>query len=180
MSSARVILQPPTLADEQEFVAAMRASRALHRPWTQMPDSSERYAAYVERCGTDRFAGYLVRRREDGALAGVFNVNEIVRGRLQSGYLGYAAVAAMTGEGYMTEGLRLVMREAFTVLKLHRLEANVQPGNGASIELVRRCGFAREGFSPRYLKIGGRWCDHERWAMLAETWRANHARRAGG
>jgi len=99
MSSARVILQPPTLADEREFVSAMRAGRALHRPWMQMPDNSEKYASYVARCGTERFEGYLVRRREDGALAGVFNINEIVRGRLQSGYLGYAAVAALAGEG---------------------------------------------------------------------------------
>jgi ribosomal-protein-alanine N-acetyltransferase len=173
-----VILQPPTLADEPEFVSAMQASRALHRPWMQMPDSSEKYAAYVQRCGTDRFEGYLVRRREDGALAGVFSINEIVRGRLQSGYLSYAAVAALAGQGYMTAGLRLVLRDAFTVLRLHRLEANVQPANAASIELVRRCGFSREGFSPRYLKIGGRWCDHERWAIVAETWREQRSQGA--
>jgi [ribosomal protein S5]-alanine N-acetyltransferase len=179
MGRARVILQPPTLADEREFVSAMRASRALHRPWMQMPDSAEKYAAYVERCGTERYAGYLVRRREDAALAGVLNINEIVRGRLQSGYLSYAAVAALAGRGYMTAGLRLVLRDAFTVLRLHRLEANVQPGNAASIELVRRCGFSREGFSPRYLKIGGRWCDHERWAILAESWHEHRSRRAG-
>src|SRR5918998_158204 len=155
MPRTRVFLQPPTPAAEREFVAAMRASRALHRPWMQMPESAAQYRAYVQRCTSERFAGYLVRRREDGALAGVFNINEIVRGRMQSGYLGYAAVRALAGQGYMTEGLQLVMREAFTVLKLHRLEASVQPGNAASIALVRRCGFRCEGFSPRYLKIGG-------------------------
>jgi len=72
------------------------------------------------------------------------------------------------GEGYMSEGLRLVARHAFGKLGLHRLEANIQPGNRASIRLVRGGGFRREGFSPRYLKIFGRWRDHERWALTAD------------
>jgi ribosomal-protein-alanine N-acetyltransferase len=67
----------------------------------------------------------------------------------------------------MTEGLTLVTRHAFRELKLHRLEANIQPANIASIALVKRCGFSREGYSPDYLKIRGRWRDHERWALLS-------------
>jgi ribosomal-protein-alanine N-acetyltransferase len=74
----------------------------------------------------------------------------------------------------MTEGMRLLFRYAFGDLKLHRLEANIQPENRASIALARRTGFRREGFSPRYLKIGGRWRDHERWAILAEDARMGH------
>ena len=93
-------------------------------------------------------------------------------GLFQSGYLGYAAVAAYAGQGYMREGLGAVLARAFTELGLHRLEANIQPANQASIALVRGAGFVREGFSERYLKIGGRWRDHERWAIRAEQWRA--------
>ena len=70
----------------------------------------------------------------------------------------------------MSEGLALVLRHAFCELRLHRLEANIQPANAASIALVRRCGFAYEGLSPRYLKVGGRWRDHERWAITREDW----------
>jgi ribosomal-protein-alanine N-acetyltransferase len=72
----------------------------------------------------------------------------------------------------MTEAMSLMLKYAFIHLKLHRLEANVQPDNAASVALIKRAGFIREGYSRRYLKIGGRWRDHERWAILAEDWRA--------
>jgi ribosomal-protein-alanine N-acetyltransferase len=123
----------------------------------------------------------LVCRRTDGAIVGVVNLNEIVRAALQSAYLGYYAFQPHAGQGYMAEGLGLVLRHAFRRLGLHRLEANIQPGNRASRELVRRLGFRKEGFSPRYLKIGGRWRDHERWAIVREAWGAGRARspRAG-
>jgi len=97
----------------------------------------------------------------------VYNLSNIVRGLFQSGYLGYYAFAGYERRGYMTQGLEAVVRHAFKTLKLHRLEANIQPGNVASIALVRACGFEKEGYSPRYLKIGGRWRDHERWAIRA-------------
>jgi ribosomal-protein-alanine N-acetyltransferase len=67
----------------------------------------------------------------------------------------------------MRNGLRAVVRHAFAKLKLHRLEANIRPINVASVALVKAGGFSKEGYSPRYLKIGGRWRDHERWAILA-------------
>src|SRR5207249_520269 len=113
---------------------------------------------------------YLGRSREDGEVVGWANISEIVRGGFQSAFLGYSGIGGFEGRGYMTEMLQLVLRDAFTRLKLHRLEANIQPGNGPSIRLAERCGFEREGFSPRYLKVGGRWRDHERWAIRRETW----------
>jgi ribosomal-protein-alanine N-acetyltransferase len=67
----------------------------------------------------------------------------------------------------MTEGVRQVVRHAFKELGLHRLEANMQPKNHASIALARACGFSHEGYSPQYLKSRGRWRDHERWAIVA-------------
>ncbi len=79
-------------------------------------------------------------------------------------------------QGYMTEALRLALRYAFDLLKLHRLEANIQPGNVASIALVKRAGFNREGYSRRYLKVCGRWRDHERWAIIAEDRKSKSGR----
>src|SRR3954447_2758953 len=167
----RVTLSHPAPADEAAFLAAMRASRAAHRPWIYPPLTPDAYRTYLASLGESKI-GYLARRRDDGAICGWLNVSQIIRGGLQSAFLGYSGVARFTGQGYMTEALQLVLRDAFTRLKLHRLEANIQPGNAPSIALARRCGFACEGFSPRYLKVGGRWCDHERWAIRSETWQA--------
>jgi RimJ/RimL family protein N-acetyltransferase len=99
-------------------------------------------------------------------------------GGLQSGYLGYGAFAAHAGRGLMTEGLRAVLGTLFGELGLHRVEANIQPGNAASLALARRLGFEKEGFSRRYLHIDGDWRDHERWALLAEDWAGGAAGQA--
>lgn len=114
---------------------------------------------------------FEIRRATDGVLVGAVEISRIARGNFQSGYLGYSILPAYRRRGYMTEALQLVLRHAFRTLRLHRIEANVEPGNEASLALVRSAGFIREGFSRRYLKIGGRWRDHERWALLAEDWR---------
>ncbi len=170
-AKARVLVRAPTPGDRAAYLDAMRSSRRLHGRW--VPPASDETFDRLLRCVRDeRYEPGLVCRVEDGAIAGFINVNEIVRGLFQSGYLGYAGVAAYTGQGYMREGLELVMARAFTELGLHRLEANIQPANHASIALVRRAGFVREGYSERYLKIRGRWRDHERWAIRAEQWRA--------
>jgi ribosomal-protein-alanine N-acetyltransferase len=174
--AARVFVRPPTRDDEREFLSAMRASRTLHRPWLYAPQTAEDFREYLVRAMRPTSEFFLACRLEDDAIVGFLNLGEIVRGGFQSAYLGYGGVAAHGGKGYMTEALELVLRETFTRLGLHRVEANIQPGNGASIALVRRVGFELEGLSPRYLKIGGRWRDHERWAIRSERWSAAHRR----
>ena len=163
-----VVLSEPSSADAAEFIDAVRASSALHARWVAPPDTPELFAAYLDRAARDDQASYLIRHCSCGGLVGMVNVNNIVRGGLQSGALGYGAFASHAGRGLMTEGLRAVLGSAFGDLGLHRVEANIQPGNTRSIGLVQRLGFQQEGFSRRYLKIGGEWRDHERWALLAE------------
>ena len=170
----RVYLRAPARSDEDEFTSLMRASRAFHRPWASAPTDTERFTAYLVDSLRHDFEAFLVCRRGDDAILGFFNLSQITRGSLQSAYLGYAAGKRYAAMGYMREGIELVLRTAFQELRLHRLEANIQPGNRVSIALARGAGFQREGFSPRYLKIGGRWRDHERWALLAEGWRQMH------
>lgn len=147
----------------------MLESRDLHHPWVYPPDTPKAYRAYLARARRPDFKAFLVRRTSDGALAGVINVSQIVLSNFRSAYLGYYGSAPLRGQGYMAEGLRLLVRHAFTKLGLHRLEANVQPANTDSITLLRRCAFRKEGFSPRYLKIAGRWRDHDRWTLLSDT-----------
>jgi ribosomal-protein-alanine N-acetyltransferase len=166
----RVFFRAPTRSDQDEFLELMRASRAFHKPWASAPTDEDRYAAYLADARRPDFEAMLICRSEDAAIVGFFNLSQIVRRGLQSAYLGYAVGKAHASQGYMREGLELVLRHAFTTLRLHRVEANIQPGNKASIALARGAGFRREGFSPRYLKISGRWRDHERWAILVEEW----------
>lgn len=162
-----VVIRPPTESDCGEFVRAARRSAGLHGVWTTAPSTAEEFSRYLKASEDPANAFFLVFRRNDGILAGVVSVSNIVRGAFRSGYLGYYAFAGSEGQGNMKAGLRLVIRHAFDELKLHRLEANIQPDNEASIALVRSCGFLREGYSPRYLKIRGRWRDHERWAIIS-------------
>jgi [ribosomal protein S5]-alanine N-acetyltransferase len=167
---ARVVVQQVRAEDGAELIAANRASVALHEPWVYPCRDEASFMAYCASCDGQQKAGFIARERESGRIVGVVNVSEIVRGALQSAYLGYYGMAGFEGRGFMSEALSLVLSTAFLDMGLHRLEANIQPGNGPSRALVQRLGFRREGFSPRYLKIGGEWRDHERWAILAEDW----------
>ncbi len=167
----RVYLREPTSRDEPEIIAANRASRALHRGLVTPPTDAHSFAEWMVRCRQSNVQCFLVCRLEDGAITGVFTLSQIVRRLFQSAYLGYYAEHPFAGQGYMTEGMQLVLRHTFLAMKLHRVEANVQPENRASIALVKRSGFRLEGFSPRYLKVAGRWRDHQRWAVTIDDWR---------
>ena len=175
ITGVNVYLRPPRLSDAVAFRAGVRASAALHRGWTSAPETPARFARFVQRYAgrgkLPKHAGFLVFRREDDALVGVYNFSEIVRGAFQSAFLGYFAFAPLAGQGLMTEGLAAALDIAFRKLKLHRVEVNIQPTNARSLALATRLGFTREGYSRRYVKISGRWRDHVRFAMLAEDWR---------
>jgi ribosomal-protein-alanine N-acetyltransferase len=165
----RVAIRRIAVQDHHEIGALTRESASLHEPWLpSREDTPEAFGEYVARFDRPTHEGFVICLRETGAIVGGVNINNIVRGSIQSGALGYVAYASTTGRGYMTEGLRLVMGYAFTELGLHRLEANIQPANVASIRLVERLGFEREGYSPRFQFLDGAWRGHERWAVTAE------------
>jgi ribosomal-protein-alanine N-acetyltransferase len=163
--SSRVTLRPITVHDQDEFLELARASVDLHHPMS-LPTTPQEFQTYLRRFDDPLSAeGLLVYVRDTGAMAGNININSIIRGRLQSGSLAYAAFAPTAGQGYMSESLGLVLRYAFEQLRLHRLEAQIRPDNHASLKLVKRHGFRYEGFSPDLLFIDGAWRDYERWAI---------------
>ncbi len=163
-----VVLAFATRADAAELIRVNLESREHHHPWASPFTDESGFDAWFGRTLSGPNVGLIAREAASGQIVGVVNLNEIVAGVSQSAYLGYYGMAALAGRGLMTEAVRLAAAHAFEVLGLHRLEANIQPGNLRSIALVKRLGFRPEGFSPCYLRIGGEWRDHERWALLAD------------
>lgn len=174
----RVHLERPAARRERDYLEAVRRSRDLHRGFVSVGAVAEDYRRYLNRTRRDNQESFFVVLSTSRALVGVININDIVRYALQCGQLGYYAFEPYAGQGLMREGLALVVSEAFGELGLHRLEASVQPRNERSLVLLRSLGFSREGLARRYLKIGGRWLDHERWAILREEWGGGRRRAA--
>ncbi|WP_245641941.1 GNAT family N-acetyltransferase [Nonomuraea candida] len=161
-----------SLGDFDELAALHEESAELFARWLPGPPVTRTYEdfeRYLTRFDGPANEGFLICLRDSGAIVGRINVNNILRGTHQSAIVGYSAYASTAGRGYMTEGLRLLVGYAFGEMELHRLEANIQPANTASLNLVKRVGFRREGFSPRFQFIDGAWRDHERWAIIAEA-----------
>ncbi len=155
----------------QAFLLASNQSIELHADWVTPPLDDAGFDKHLEKYKSDKNYSFVA-MHENTNLIGCINLNEIVYGVLQSAYLGYYVFSPYEGNGLMSQALRLVINEAFSTLKLHRLEANIQTGNGRSINLVRSIGFRHEGHSEKYLQINGIWQDHERFAILSEEFTA--------
>lgn len=136
-----------------------------------MARNRQDFKEFIERSEKPENECFLIVRERDDAIAGMINLTQIFYGPFCNAYLGYGLGVKFTGEGLMTEAVKLILRFAFKDLKLHRIEANVQPENLPSISVLKRCGFTREGFSRKYLKIAGKWRDHERFALIKEDWK---------
>lgn len=168
-----MFLRLPRPEDAAEFLEIRRESRDFHAPWEAAPPPG------IDPCDDAAFLRFLevgdpaVRQRlllcrlEDGAILGSFSLSHISRGALQSATLGYWIGVRHARRGYMKRGLRLLSRHAFGTLRLHRLEACIQPGNEASRRLLVGAGFHLEGIARGYARLGGRWVDHERWSLLS-------------
>jgi ribosomal-protein-alanine N-acetyltransferase len=176
--NARVGLRVLTREDRTEFLALARESHRLHRPWTYPPERADQFDELYSRSRREDFLCLLAYKTDTGEITGVFTISQIVRGAFQSAYLGYYAHERHAGQGLMREALEQILDHAFGALGLHRVEANIQPGNQPSIALARGAGFRLEGFSPRYLLIGGQWRDHERYAITADEHAAAKAAEA--
>jgi len=167
----RIFLRAPKKADYREFAKLMKANAPVYRGLVPPFKGRKQFAEYLDRCRRKDFLGFLICRKEDRTIVGNINLFHIIRRGLQSACIGYLVGASHARQGLATEALQLMIRFAFIKVRLHRIEADIQPGNIPSIALVKRAGFSYEGLSRRYVKICGKWRDHERWALLAEDWR---------
>ncbi len=170
--AGRVELRRPSSVDEEWYLAALRRSYEHISQWNPVSLDPADYRQWLVELDSGYSAGYWIVDREDGELAGVANVFNIIRRRFQNGVLSYNAFLPYAGSGRMSEGMQLVVQQCFARppqgLGLHRLEVNVQPDNERSIALVRRLGFRYEGHARRMLFINGDWRDHERYASTME------------
>jgi [ribosomal protein S5]-alanine N-acetyltransferase len=164
----QVCLQRATRLDGRELIEANIANRDFHAQWVAPFTDDAGFDLWLMKTLTGPNIGLVARKQDSGEIVGVINLNEIVAGGFASCYLGYYGYVRWARRGLMTEAVRMAIALGFSELGLHRMEANIQPGNIPSIRLAERLGFRKEGFSPRYLRIDGIWQDHERWALLNE------------
>jgi len=179
----RMVLRPLERADADEFKRVLHVSRAQWRRWTPSRPSGSTdedvFGQELERVsrgladGTHvRLAGFL----DDGRLAGLFSLNEIVLGVFENAYAGWSVSADVAGRGLGTEGVQALLDIAFedppTGLGLHRVQANIIPRNTASLRIAEKVGLRREGLALRYLRIAGRWEDHVMLGVTREEWRS--------
>lgn len=165
-TAARISLRQLQMTDADEFIALMRKSRFFHHPWIHPPVNKAEFRLYLERFKQPNHKNYALCKKKTGAIAGVINLNHITKGCLLSASLGYYTSVHFAGLGYMREGMQLVIEDAFKSMKLHSLEANIQPGNQASIKLVRSLGFRYVGLMPEFLFVDDAWRDHEKWVLV--------------
>ena len=181
LRGTHIVLRYPTPRDREEFMTVKLASRSFLEPWEATPPDGtdpfsdaafDRLLKARRNAANHRFVICLLGRDgKPGTIVGQISLGNIVLGAFLSCYVGYWIGRPYAGRGHMTEALGLALRFAFESLNLHRVEANIIPRNKPSIGLVRKLGFRFEGTAKRYLRINGRWQDHEHWAMTVEEWR---------
>lgn len=116
--------------------------------------------------GTDYSFGIFL--AEGGELVGNVALTGVIRGALQSCFIGYYLDRLQNGKGYATEAVSLAVDYAFGTLKLHRIEAGVMPHNLRSMRVLEKCGFSKEGIARRNVEIDGVWQDHRVLSILSD------------
>jgi ribosomal-protein-alanine N-acetyltransferase len=171
-----VLLRMPQSGDHAEWAALRELSRAFLTPWEPIwPDDDltrgafrRRLKRYAEDQRNDQAYAFLIFRAQDNALVGGLTLANIRRGVAQTGSIGYWVGAPFARRGYMSAAVRTLIPYCFGTLRLHRLEAACIPDNNASIGLLEKAGFKREGYARGYLCINGAWQDHLLYARLAD------------
>jgi ribosomal-protein-alanine N-acetyltransferase len=175
LSGARVILRTPDTADYDQWANLRLESRDFLIPWEPLWPANDltrsafrnRVRQYWRDIDDDLAYPYFIFDRDTQQLVGALTLSNVRRGVAQMATLGYWIGRPFARQGYMTAAVSLILPFAFDHLALHRVEAACLPHNEASIALLLRCGFEREGYARNYLKIAGKWSDHLLFARLA-------------
>jgi ribosomal-protein-alanine N-acetyltransferase len=179
--TARMELRPLEPSDEQAWVRALLQSARDWAPWTPAVNPAltpeERFQRELRRGRSGAEAGTHLRMggfAADGAMVGLFALNEIVRGVAHSAHAAWQVSSEWVGRGFGAEGARGILDLGFAQppdgLGLHRVQAGIMPANARSLRIAEKVGFRREGVARAYLKIAGQWEDHVLYAVLAEEW----------
>jgi ribosomal-protein-alanine N-acetyltransferase len=176
IAGAGITLRVPQSGDYAEWAALRERSRAFLVPWEPTwPDDDltrgafrRRLKRYAEDLRNDLAYAFLIFRSDDDALVGGLTLANIRRGVAQAGNIGYWTGAPYARKGYMTAAMHALVPFCFTTLRLHRLEAACIPDNTASVRLLEKTGFQREGYARSYLCINGVWQDHLLYARLKD------------
>jgi [ribosomal protein S5]-alanine N-acetyltransferase len=171
-----VTLRLPQMAEFEEWAALRTASRDFLTPWEPSWPADDltraafrrRLKRYAEDWRTDQSYAFFIFRKQDNLLLGGLTLANVRRGVAQAGSIGYWLGMRFARNGYMTAAVKGVLPFCFETLRLHRVEAACIPTNTASIRLLERCGFLREGYARQYLCINGVWQDHLLFARLRD------------
>jgi len=168
LSQSPIQIRPLDQEDAKVYLFKQRQSRQLLKPWVQTPSTHQEFRAYIKEMSTPSHRAYAAIHTHTREMVGVVELRDIYMFDFKNSYITYYGFVGHLKQGFMRLAVHQVIQLAFHHLKLHRLEANIQPDNTASIALAHSCGFLKEGFSPKFIKKNGQWRDHERWAILNE------------
>jgi [ribosomal protein S5]-alanine N-acetyltransferase len=176
LANGRVVLRTPDMDDFEDWRDLRLASRTFLERWEPKWDEREltrsffrtRLAQYRALLDGDQNYTYFVFTGSERQLCGGITLSNVRRGVAQTATLGYWIGQRFARQGLMTDAVRALLPHAFGELRLHRIEAACLPSNQASISLLTRCGFHKEGYAKAYLKIADIWQDHVLFARLTE------------
>ncbi len=174
MHGERVYLREPEIGDFKEWADVRQRSRAYLEKWepTWAADEFSRFAfrqrirVYAQRARDDEGYAFFIFDKQSNQLLGGLTLSHVRRGVSQSATLGYWIGEEFAGRGLMKDAIRALLAVAAARFSLHRLEAACLAHNERSRHLLLACGFEPEGFAKSYVKIFGRWQDHQLFGLV--------------
>ncbi|MEM8839630.1 MAG: GNAT family protein [Pseudomonadota bacterium] len=175
----RTVLEAPQMAHYEDWAHLRDQSRDFLVPWEPTWPSDDltrnafrRRVKRYQRGEHSNGLAFMIVSKQSGALLGGITVSRMLRGVAQSCAIGYWIGEPYARQGFMSEAVRGLLPEIFDELGFHRVEAACLPKNTASMGLLEKVGFKREGYAREYLKINGSWQDHVLYAMLESDYKA--------